>query len=140
MNQQKPGWQYQAVDVNTSVVDADPHRLIQMLYEGALDCIAVARGCFEREDIEGKGLAIGKAVGIVGGLMDSLNHDLVDGGLAENLRNLYEFVTRQLTLANADNDVRHLDAARNVLLELKQGWDGIREESKQYITDTAAAV
>ena len=140
MNQQRPGWQYQAVDISTCVEDADPHRLIQMLYEAALNSIAVASGCLERGDSEGKGLAIGKAVGLVGGLMDSLNHDIVDGGLASNLSALYEYTTEQLTLANIDNDVARLDRAREVLVPLKEGWDGIRAESKSLLEATAVAV
>lgn len=139
MNQHKPGWQYQAVDISTGVVDADPHKLIQILYDAALDSIAVARGCFERSDLEGRGLAIGKALGLVGGLRDSLNHEIVDGGLADNLAALYEYVTSRLAMANAEGDVACLDQARAVLFELKQGWDGIREESRQYLADTAEA-
>ncbi len=139
MNAQKMGWQYQAVDIATSVDDADPHRLIQMLYEGALNSIAIARGCIERNDVEEKGMAIGKAIGLVGGLRDSLNHDIVDGGLADNLAALYEYVSNNLLQANAADDLELLDNARNVLAELKSGWDAIREQATTSASSTAMA-
>jgi len=128
MTMQKQGWQYSAVDINTGVVDADPHRLIQMLYDGALQSMAIARGCIERKDTEAKGMAIGKAIGLVGGLSDSLNRDIVDGGLADNLSALYEYVTQCLIQANTNDDIEILETARAVLNELKAGWDGIRAE------------
>lgn len=129
MNHQKLGWQYQVVDISTGVADADPHRLIQMLYEGVLKNIAVARGCIERNELEEKGLALGKAIGLIGGLRDSLNHDIVDGGLADNLSALYEYSSDCLLKANVDDDLQALDSAKQVLSELKTGWDGIREQA-----------
>ncbi|HHI75555.1 MAG TPA: flagellar protein FliS, partial [Gammaproteobacteria bacterium] len=33
---------------------ATPHRLVQMLMEGALDKMATAKGCMQREDLAGK--------------------------------------------------------------------------------------
>lgn len=126
---QKQGWQYKAVDVSTGVSDADPHRLIQMLYEGALDSIAVAKGCIERRETEAKGLAIGKAIGLVGGLRDSLNHEIVDGGLADNLSALYEYVSNCLLKASAEDNKAPLESAREILSELKSGWDGIRADA-----------
>lgn len=140
MNQQKQGWQYQAVDISTGVADADPHRLIQMLYDGALKSIAIAKGCIERKDVEAKGVAIGKAIGLVGGLRDSLNHDIVDGGLADNLSALYEYVSNCLLKANASDDQESLESARMVLHELKAGWDGIRAEATSNAPTKAATV
>ena len=139
MKTQKPGWQYQAVDINTGVIDADPHKLIQILYAAAIDSIAVARGCIDRSDTEGRGLAIGKAIGLVGGLSDSLNHDIVDGGIADNLAALYDYVTRELAIANVNSDPASLDRAREVLIPLQDAWNGIRSESKQLLRATAAA-
>ncbi len=59
--------QYQSVNTQARVVDASPHRLIQMLMEGALERIAQARGALERQQTAQKGELIGKAVAIVGG-------------------------------------------------------------------------
>ncbi len=128
MNKQRAGKQYQQINAQTGVMDADPHKLIQMLYTGALDSIARARGCVERGDLAGKGEAISKAIAIVGGLSDSINVDVPAPELTGNLDSLYEFVTNALTQANVEGSVEPLDQAAAVLKELQAGWDGIRAE------------
>ncbi len=123
------GQQYTQINAQTGVVDADPHRLIQMLFTGALEQIAIAKGCMQRDNIAGKGEAIGKAIGILGGLSDSLNPEAGDQGMTDNLASLYDFATTRLTQANIDNDVAKLDEASKVLLELQAGWNEIRPEA-----------
>ncbi len=54
----------------------DPHRLIQMLMQGGLDRIAQARGAMLRQAYAEKGVLIGKAINIVGGLRDVLDKEV----------------------------------------------------------------
>lgn len=116
--------QYQNVNRNAQVVEASPHRLIQMLLEGGLDRIAQARGALERKQIALKGELIGKAVAIIGGLREAL--DLKAGGeLAANLDALYDYMMRRLTEANIHNDPQRLDEVAGLLRQVKSGWDGI---------------
>ena len=75
-----------------------------------------------------RALAIGKAISIVGGLNDSVNPQVGAQQLTTNLSALYEFVTRRLAEANANNDVSGLDEAISVLKELQAGWNDIRSE------------
>ena len=128
MNKPSAGKAYQQINAQTGVVDADPHRLIQMLYNGALDTIARARGCIERGEIQGRGEAISKALGIVGGLMDSINRDANAPELTDNLERLYDFVSQSLAEANQQNSVDRLDDATRVLRELQAGWNAIRPQ------------
>ena len=65
--------QYQSVNTNAQLVDATPHRLIQMLMEGGLTRLAQAKGAMERNDVALKGALIGKTIDIVGGLRQGLN-------------------------------------------------------------------
>lgn len=116
--------QYQQVGVKVQVNEADPHRLIQMLMQGGLDRIAQARGAMERAAYAEKGVLIGKAVNIVGGLREVLDKQ-AGGELAENLDRLYEFMTIRLFEASRHNDVSKLDEVAKLLGEIKQGWDGI---------------
>ncbi len=122
------GQQYKSINTQTGVVDADPHRLIQMLFAGALEQISVAKGCMQRADLAGKGEAVSKAIGIVGGLLDSVNVEAEQEVLGNNLTTLYTFVTRRLSEANIANDVVGLDESANVLRELQAGWNEIRPE------------
>ncbi|NLY57357.1 MAG: flagellar export chaperone FliS [Gammaproteobacteria bacterium] len=118
--------QYQTVNVNAQVSEADPHRLIQMLMEGGLQRIAQAKGAMEYGNIGLKGELIGKAMGIIGGLRDALDKEK-GGEIAANLDNLYAFMQQRLTLANLQNDPAMLDEVATTLREIKQGWDGIRQ-------------
>lgn len=118
--------QYRKVGVHAGIADASPHRLIQMLLEGALDKIHVAKGHMSRGEAAAKGKHISWAISIVDGLRSSL--DLKAGGeLAENLDALYDYMNRRLLEANLRNDVSLLDEVSNLLLEIKQGWDAIPE-------------
>ncbi|MCF6752448.1 flagellar export chaperone FliS [Pseudomonas stutzeri] len=116
--------QYQQVGVKVQVNEADPHRLIQMLMQGGLDRIAQARGAMEREAYAEKGVLIGKAINIIGGLRDVLDKE-AGGELATNLERLYEYMTMRLFEASRHNDVSKLDEVAKLLSEIKSGWDGI---------------
>ena len=115
---------YQQVGAQSGVAYASPHRLIQMLMEGAFDRIAVAKGCIQRHDIPGKGEQIGKAIDIIGGLRDGLNMD-AGGELAANLDGLYAFVQQRLVEANLHSDATILDEVADLLRPIKEGWDAI---------------
>jgi len=119
--------QYQSVNTETSVMDADPHRLIQLLLEGALARIAKAIGCVQRGDAEEKNNSINRAIAIIGGLRDSLDMD--QGDLAANLERLYEYMEYRLFQANVHNDVSALEEVGRLLGEIKSAWDGIRDET-----------
>ena len=58
---------YNEVNSQTGIVDADPHRLIQLLLNGALDRIAQAKGALMSGDVAGMGESLGKAMGILSG-------------------------------------------------------------------------
>ncbi|MBD7978344.1 MULTISPECIES: flagellar export chaperone FliS [Pseudomonas] len=116
--------QYQQVNTHAQVSEASPHRLIQMLLAGALDRIAQAQGAMSRDQIELKGMLIGKAIDIVGGLREGLNLE-TGGELAANYDRLYDYMSRRLIEANRKNDAKILDEVAGLLREIKAGWDGI---------------
>nr|WP_134617830.1 flagellar export chaperone FliS [Pseudomonas aeruginosa] len=116
--------QYQQVSIEAQVSDANPHRLIQLLMQGGLERLAQARGAMEREQIPEKGILIGKAIGIIGGLREALDSER-GGELAGNLDRLYEYMIARLVEANTSNDTSLLDEVSALLLEVKSGWDGI---------------
>ncbi|WP_456406936.1 flagellar export chaperone FliS [Thiolapillus sp.] len=118
---------YSQVDTYTGVNGADSHRLVLMLLNGALSNIAVAKGGIERQDIAGKGEAIGHAISIVNGLRTSLNLEL-GGELAENLDSLYDYMERRLLEANIQSDRSILEEVAGLLHEIKEGWMGIPVE------------
>ena len=116
--------QYQRVSVHSEVFEASPHRLIQMLMEGALERIAQARGAIARNAYAEKGELIGKAISIIGGLREPLDHT-VGGELSQNLDSLYDYMISRLLEANREGDVARLDEVSSLLREVKSGWDAI---------------
>jgi flagellar protein FliS len=121
---------YQQVSVSSSVMGASPHRLVQMLMEGALERIAQARESMTRNDIATKGRNIGHAIHIVGGLQGSLSTE-AGGEIAENLNSLYDYMVHRLVLANSKNDETLLDEVSGLMIELKTGWDAMPDAYKE---------
>jgi flagellar protein FliS len=118
---------YAKVGVESGVVAADPHKLISMLYQGALLAIANAKSGILRKDIPAKGAAISKAIAIIDeGLNASLDKK-VGGDLAQNLSSLYSYMCTRLITANLKNDVAVLDEVARLLNDLKGAWDSIRQ-------------
>lgn len=121
--------EYQSVGTQTSIVDADPHRLVQLLFEGALARISAAKGHITRKEYDKKSNQINSAINIIGGLQESLNLDA--GELALNLERLYDYMIRRLFEANIRNSVEMLEEVNNLLTQIKSAWDEIREQALQ---------
>jgi flagellar protein FliS len=116
--------QYSAVGVGSAVEDASPHRLIQMLMEGALARIAAAAGQIERGETAEKGRSIGLAISIIGGLQGSLDAK-AGGEIAANLDRLYDYMTHRLVEANLSNDRQALEEVQRLLSGIKAAWDEV---------------
>lgn len=120
---------YKAVGLKNELPEADPHRVIQMLYSGLLDKLAYAKGCIERRDFVGKSEHISKAIGILTSLQTSL--DMKAGGeISANLFELYAFMVDRLSEATVKNDTAMIDEVARTLIPIKEAWDQIPEEAK----------
>ncbi len=118
---------YNKVGVESGVTAADPHKLIAMLYQGALLAIANAKNGILRNDIPAKGKAISHAILIIdNGLNASLDKE-VGGALALNLSALYDYMSKRLLVANMNNDITALDEVARLLTDLKGSWEEIRQ-------------
>lgn len=121
---------YNRVAVSTSVQSADPHELINLLFNGLIDTLNAAKGAMERQDISAKGKAISKAVRLLDeGLKSALSPE--GGQLTVNLTNLYDYCIRRLTLANSRNDVEGIDEVRNLIEPVAESWRAIRNTVTQ---------
>lgn len=120
--------QYQKVNGVAQTSEANPHRLVQMLMQGGLDRIAQAKGAMARKDIAQKGILIGKAIGIVGGLREGLDLENQAEALAD-LDNLYAYMSKRLVEANVKNDPEILNEVARLLITVKEGWDAIGDQS-----------
>lgn len=116
---------YARVGMESGINGANPHQLVLMLFEGAILAVADAKRHMADANIKAKGISIAKASMIINdGLKASL--DMKAGGpLAQNLHDLYEYMSSRLLFANARNEPVALDEIRHLLLELKEAWAAI---------------
>lgn len=126
MNYQVAAASYHQVKTHSALEDASPHKLIDMLFDGAIERIAQARGAMVHGNIELKGRKINSAINIVNGLRENLNHD--DGvELSENLEGLYEYITRILSEAHGKNSIVLLDEANTLITDIASAWKQISQ-------------
>jgi flagellar secretion chaperone FliS len=120
---------YQSAAAHGGVAASDPHRLIVMLLDGALERIVTARGCMQRNETSEKARLINRAVSIIGELRNSL--DLSKGGqIAANLAELYDYMCRRLLLATSENKPEMLDEVSALLHEIRSAWLAIAPEGR----------
>lgn len=120
-----PADSYAKVGIEASVSEADPHRLIMMLFDGAITAISLARFQMESGEIAQKGQSISKAIDIItNGLQASLDVE-AGGQLAERLASLYEYMSQRLLFANLKNSVAALDEVSELLKSLREAWSQI---------------
>lgn len=121
---------YRQLDLETEVITADPHRLIQLLLDGAIGAITDAKVQMANNNIAAKGNAISKAIDIISnGLKVSL--DVEQGGdLARRLIALYDYMSVRLLHANMRNDPGALEEVGNLLQQIAEAWSDISDEAK----------
>ncbi|HEX7732316.1 MAG TPA: flagellar export chaperone FliS [Rhodanobacter sp.] len=117
---------YQQTRAEGRVEGADPHQLIAMLLDGAIERITQARAYLRHDNVPAKGAAVTKAVAIVGELRASLNHE-AGGTLSRRLDSLYDYINRRLLLAQLNNDDQALAECAALLEPVRDGWNGIRD-------------
>lgn len=115
---------YRSTLAHGGVANADPHALVQMLLDAAMDRMTAARGCIERGELAGKAQLLHSCVILLAELRGSL--DLSRGGdLARNLRDLYEYMTHRLLTANVRSDAACVTEVLNLLGEIRSAWVAI---------------
>ncbi|WIO73448.1 flagellar export chaperone FliS [Porticoccaceae bacterium LTM1] len=129
MNANSALQQYRNVGNQSAVMDASPHQLVAMLFNGALQRIAEAKGHIDRNEVSLKGEKISKAIAIVDSLRASLDHE-VGGEVTQNLHSLYDYIESRLMKANLNSSQEILDEVAGLIREVKSGWDEIPEEMR----------
>ena len=127
---------YREVGVQTGIESATPHRLVAMLYDGLLECLALARGALQGGQVEAKCQAMARAIRIVEeGLLPGLDPQ-AGGEVAGNLRDLYRYVSMRLTLANLRNDEAIIVECINLIEPVRQAWATIGAQAGAAVTTT----
>jgi flagellar secretion chaperone FliS len=120
---------YRSVAAHSGVAAADPHRLIVMLMDGALERIGSAKGAIEHGEAGSRNHLIARAVDILQELRASLNFES-GGEIASNLADLYDYASKQLVRANLTSKPELLDEVANLLRQIRSAWIQIPAQAK----------
>jgi len=113
---------YAQIGVESAVMSATQQQLVMMLFDGALSALIRARLFMQDGNIEGKGSSISKAINIIeAGLKEGLLENSGDE-LADNLLDLYNYMTRRLLHANLHNDVAAVEEVEGLLRNIADAW------------------
>lgn len=116
---------YRQTAVETRVHEADPHKLIELMLEGAISRLRTAEACIASGDVQRKAKAASEAGSIVDSLSGCL--DFEQGGeIAQRLEALYDYASRRIVSANADNDPQGFGEIAALLDEVHVAWKQIR--------------
>ncbi|KAF0825134.1 flagellar export chaperone FliS [Cytobacillus firmus] len=125
---------YKTYKENT-VTQASPAELTLMLYNGALKFIKLAKQGIEEQNIELKNTNIQKTQSIIQELMVTLNTDVE---ISNNLMRMYDFMFRQLVEANVKNDAKLLDEVEGFLVEFRDTWKEMIQQSRKGVQNGQA--
>lgn len=121
---------YKTTNIDSIVFEATPHKLIDMLFKGAKDALVQAVGAIERKDFDAKSKKISKAIEIILNLQTYLDKEK-GGDVADNLNELYTYMSTTLIDANRLNDTAKLQEVVGLLETVADGWSSMPDEYKQ---------
>lgn len=121
---------YKKVNLESGVLSSDPHKIILMMFDGALASIAEAKGAIERKDLQRKSELLTKAINIFYALRDSLDKNS-EPEISENFDNLYSYCIDNLIELSISLDINGLDEIINFIKPLRDAWSQMSETDKQ---------
>jgi flagellar protein FliS len=128
--------QYANNYVETAVTEASPHKLVEMLYDGAVKNLTLTKVFIEQKNYEKKSEASNKALAILNTLKAGVEFDK-GGEVAVNLYALYDYCYRRTLEASAKNDPSIVEEVLEHIKELREAWmqmpEGIKRASKDQL-------
>ena len=112
---------YGEVNATAGTAYANEVELVQMLFDGLIDSLAMAEGQIARNEVQAKNESLGRASQIIIGLKSSLDFEK-GGEIATNLNDLYGYCVQRVMSANLNNDVDAIIEIKNLMVEIREAW------------------
>jgi flagellar protein FliS len=122
--------------LETEILEADPLKLVRILYRAGIEAIRRAQAALELGDIEERTRNVTKAMMIVSELMLSVSREH-GGEVAANLVELYDYVLRKLGEAHIEQSAARFEEALKPLQTLLEAWDEIGTNAVPDVSPTA---
>jgi flagellar protein FliS len=109
------------------VANANPVRLVIMLYEKAINCLENALEIGDTKDFDmqkSKYEEMGRALEIIS-VLDAVLDMEKGGEIAKNLREIYRSLTDELTYQMLKEDKERLEKVIKILKNLKSAWEEV---------------
>jgi flagellar protein FliS len=120
-------WQPEKAYLEAEVLTATPVRLVEILYDLAINSILSARQCCCTGDILGRGRFVSKAVEVLLELINGLDFQ-AGGELARNYGRLYDYCQRRLLQAHVEQSETMLQEVQSLLGEIREAWQVVVAE------------
>ena len=128
---------YRSVSAHGAVADTHPHAWYSRCSMPRIERMNAARGVHRAGRDPAHGRPAAQRVILIAELRGSL--DLQKGGpLAQNLSNLYEYMTRRLMHANLNSDADAVTEVVKLLAEIRGAWAAIGPEVRGQSQSSAA--
>lgn len=133
---------YSNTAVESAVSEASPHKLVELLYDGAIKNLTLGKIFIEQKNFEKKSVHLNKALSIILALQSGLDYS--NGkDIASNLGSLYDYCYRRIFIASTKNDVAIIDEVLELIKPIAEAWkqmpENIKRVSKDQLTRAGAA-
>lgn len=121
---------YHATNLEALTTAASSVQLVLILFDGLLEELARVKAHIEHRRYERKGESVNKCIDILNGLSSALDFDS-NSEIVTDLARLYDYCVYRLYQASASLDVAGVDEVEKLLITLKGGWIGVRDQHEQ---------
>jgi flagellar secretion chaperone FliS len=103
------------------ILSASAEQILLMLYDGAIRFTRQAITGIESNNLSQFHKGIKNSMAIITEFSHSLDHT-IGGKIADNLEALYDFMIRELLMANLRKDIEKLQVVEKMLMDLRSTW------------------
>ncbi len=121
---------YKKVNIESTIMSSEPHQIILMMFDGALQSLAISKGAIERKDFELKSQTVSKFINIVQALRNSLDFD-AEPVVSQRFDDLYVYCLEVINDVSISMDSTRIDEIIELLKPLRNAWFEMPEASKQ---------